>query len=46
MIAGVLGISFYANFLDSKGYGFWIAVGAMAGWAISAVWLAKRREWL
>jgi len=46
VIAGVLGMSFSANFLDNNGYGFSIAVGAMAGWAISAVWRAKRREWL
>lgn len=44
VIAGVLGMNFKASLFDAA-FGFWVAIAAMAGVTLIAVWLGKRRNW-
>lgn len=45
VIAGVLGMNFKASLFDTASAGFWGAIIAMAGIAVLAGWLGKRKDW-
>jgi Mg2+ and Co2+ transporter CorA len=45
VVAGVLGMNFKAALFDAGSRGFWITVGAMTVFVVSAIVLARRRGW-
>lgn len=46
VLAGVLGMNFAAPFFDSAGVGFWSAVSVMVAFAVGAVLVGRRKDWL
>ena len=45
VVAGVLGMNFQASLFETGSTGFWITVGAMAGFVVLALLIGHRRGW-
>ena len=45
VVAGALGMNFKTPFFDTGDRGFWTAIGAMAGVALTAIGIARWRRW-
>jgi Mg2+ and Co2+ transporter CorA len=45
VVAGVLGMNFNAPLFDTGTAGFWTTVGAMAGFVLLAMLVARWRGW-